>query len=143
MRNLSFDRLRKRSLQWAIVGSLLVGGSGGAIDFGEASLAAGESQDKKDNHDIEHPDHILRSRPENVVWGEFPSLRPPVLVIQSGEVVRIETLSHAGATQGATNGGAPGNEANHPVAYLGQFGVQPDEVLQDVAVAEDFRHTGP
>lgn len=93
-----------------------------------------------DRHDIQHPDHVVRSTPANVTWGDFPIDRPPVLVIQSGETVRIETLSHAGATQGATLGAAPGNEANHPVAYLAQFGVPPNLVLPDVI---DFWLSGP
>lgn len=91
-------------------------------------------------HAIRHPDYTVRSTPANVVWGEFPSTRAPVLTIQSGDTVRIETLSHAGATQGATNGPAPGNEANHPVTYLAQFGVTPQQVLPDVV---DFWMSGP
>ena len=66
-------------------------------------------------------DHVVRSTPENVVWGWYPIDRAPVLTIQSGDTVRIDTLSHAGATQ-----------AEEPVGYLGGFGASPDEVLQDV-----------
>jgi acetamidase/formamidase len=104
--------------------------------FGTVTLGA----QGRDNHATNHPDYIVRSTPENVVWGEFPSERPPVLTIQSGDTVRIETLSHAGATQGATAGEAPGNEANHPVAYLAQFGVTPTQVLPDVIA---FWKSGP
>jgi acetamidase/formamidase len=89
---------------------------------------------------VARPDHVIRSTPENVTWGEFPSDKAPVAVVRSGEVVRIHTLSHAGATQGATLGGAPGNEANHPVKYLAQFGVRSYEVLKDVI---DFWYSGP
>ena len=73
------------------------------------------------------PDHIVRSTPENVVWGWYPIDRAPVLTVRSGDTVRIETLSHAGTTQ-----------AEEPVGYLGQFGAAPDEVLQDVV---DFWRT--
>jgi len=66
------------------------------------------------------PDHHVPSTPENVVWGWFPVDREPVLTVQSGDTVRIDTLSHAGATQ-----------AEDPERYLGQFGVAPEEVLQD------------
>jgi acetamidase/formamidase len=108
---------------------------------GSARLAAADqATDRKDNYDIRHPDFVVRSTPENVVWGEFPSSRSPVVVIQSDDTVRIETLSHAGATQGATLGAAPGNEANHPVPYLAQFGVKPNQVLPDVI---DFWLSGP
>jgi len=70
-------------------------------------------------------DHYLSSRPENVVWGGFPIDRPPVLTIRSGQTVRIDTLSHQGATNGTLD----------PVTYLGHFGVKPSEVLKDV---QDF-----
>ena len=65
--------------------------------------------------------HQVPSTPENVVWGWFPIDRPPVLTVQSGETVRIDTLSHAGTTQ-----------AEDPERYLGQFGLSPEEILQDV-----------
>ena len=67
---------------------------------------------------------FLPSRPETVAWGWFPIDRPPVLTIQSGDTVRIDTLSHRGATQD-----------EEPDAFLGAFGVEPEEILQD---ARDF-----
>ena len=75
------------------------------------------------------PDHVVRSTPENLVWGWYPLDRAPVLTVRSGDTVRIDTLSHAGATQ-----------AEEPVEYLGRFGAAPDEVLQDVV---DFWRTRP
>lgn len=66
------------------------------------------------------PRHVP-SRPETVVWGWFPIDRPPVLTIRSGDTVRIDTLSHAGATQDEP-----------PIEFLGSLGVKPDEILQDV-----------
>jgi acetamidase/formamidase len=59
------------------------------------------------------------------VFGGLPIDRPPVLSIRSGQTVRIDTLSHQGAT----------NTTLDPVTYLGHFGVKPTEVLQDV---QDF-----
>ena len=103
-------------------------------------VARVQAQPQRDNHDIAHPDYVVRSTPENVVWGEFPSTRQPIVIVRSGDTVRIETLSHAGATQGAQTGDVPGNEANHPVNYLAQFGVQPNQVLKDVV---DFWKSGP
>ena len=67
------------------------------------------------------PDHHVPSTPDNVVWGWFPIDREPVLTVRSGDTVRVDTLSHAGATQ-----------AEDPERYLGLFGVAPEEVLQDV-----------
>ena len=66
-------------------------------------------------------DHFVPSRPETVSWGWFPLDKPPVLTIDSGDTVRIDTLSHAGATQD-----------EHPDASLGVLGVTPDEILPDV-----------
>jgi acetamidase/formamidase len=66
-------------------------------------------------------DHFVPSRPETVTWGWYPSDKAPVLTIQSGQTVRIDTLSHHGSTQD-----------EDPVAFLGAFGVKPDEILQDV-----------
>jgi len=64
---------------------------------------------------------FVPSRPETVTWGWFPIDRPPVLTIQSGDTVRIDTLSHAGATQD-----------EEPDTFLRGFGVEPEEILQDV-----------
>jgi acetamidase/formamidase len=61
------------------------------------------------------------SRPDTVVWGEFPIDRTPVVTVKPGEVVRVDTLSHQGATQD-----------QDPIAYLGSMGVRKEEVLQDV-----------
>ncbi len=66
-------------------------------------------------------DHYLESRPENLTWGWIPTNRNPVLTIESGATVRIDTLSHHGSTQD-----------QDPVEFLGAFGVERDEILQDV-----------
>ena len=71
--------------------------------------------------DTIHADHFLPSRPETVTWGWIRTDKAPVLQIQSGQTVRIDTISHHGSTQ-----------ADHPVTFMGGFGVAPDEVLQDV-----------
>ncbi|MCZ0933608.1 MAG: acetamidase/formamidase family protein [Gemmatimonadetes bacterium] len=66
-------------------------------------------------------DHFLPSSPETLNWGWFPIDKEPVLRIASGETVRIETLTHVGATQD-----------EHPVEFLTGLGVPRDEVLDDV-----------
>jgi len=66
-------------------------------------------------------DHVLRSRPETLTWGWFPIDKAPVLTIQSGQTVQIDTISHHGSTQD-----------EDPVAFLGGFGIKPEEVLPDV-----------
>jgi acetamidase/formamidase len=67
------------------------------------------------------PDVYVPSRPETVAWGAFPKEKPPVARVKSGQTVRIDTLSHAGATQD-----------EHPVDYLGKYGVKRAEILDDV-----------
>ena len=66
-------------------------------------------------------DHFVPSTPENVAWGWFPIDKEPVLRIQSGETVRINTITHAGATQRV-----------EPVEYLAQYDVGPEDIHQDV-----------
>ena len=83
----------------------------GTANLEAAGATPAEQQDER----------LVPSRPETVTWGWFPTDRPPVLTIQSGETVRINTLSHAGATQD-----------ENPVTFLGSFGVERGEILQDV-----------
>jgi len=66
-------------------------------------------------------DHAIPSRPETVVWGWIPLDRPAVATVQPGQTVRIDTLSHHGATQDEP-----------PDALLMPYGVRPDEILPDV-----------
>src|SRR4029453_12990721 len=72
-------------------------------------------------HAADHVDHYVPSRPENPAWAAFPKDKPPVVRVKSGQTVRIDTLSHAGATQD-----------EHPAEYLAKYGVKPDELLKDV-----------
>ena len=80
----------------------------------------------------EPDEHFVPSRPETLSWGWFPLDKPPVLTIDSGDTVRIDTLSHAGATQD-----------EHPDASLGALGVTPDEILPDVLDFWDSRAGRP
>lgn len=71
----------------------------------------------------------LTSVPANVVRGHIPSDRAPVLRIQSGQTVAIDTLSHQGIS---TPDGA--------VAFFGKGGVRPEDVLPDaIAVQKEIR----
>lgn len=64
--------------------------------------------------------HHVQSKPNAVVWGEIPIDRAPVLTIDSGETVAIDTISHQGATQDTD-----------PVEFLGKLGIARTEILQD------------
>ena len=43
--------------------------------------------------------HTLRATPETCFWGFFDAARPPVLRVRSGDLVRIETLTHQAGTR--------------------------------------------
>jgi len=71
-------------------------------------------------------DAVLRSTPETVIWGQIAADRQPVLRIQPGQTVRIDTVSHQGLTT-----------AQDPVDLFAAGGIAPGEVLQD---ARDIYH---
>jgi acetamidase/formamidase len=102
---------------------LLLGGLLGlaiALEPADAKPEADHNDDSSRSKG-RHADWFVPSRPETVTWGWLLVDKPPVLTIESGDSVRIDTLSHHGATQ-----------AVHPVEFLGQFGVAPGDVLRDV-----------
>ena len=71
----------------------------------------------------------LTTAPANVVRGHIPADRAPVLRIQSGQTVAIDTLSHQGIS---TPEGA--------VAFFGKGGVRQENVLPDaIAVQKEVR----
>jgi len=61
----------------------------------------------------------LLSTPQTVLRGEINNSRAPVLRIKSGDTVKIDTISHAGAVA-------------DPVAFFGAAGIPASEVLKDV-----------
>lgn len=73
-------------------------------------------------------DRYIEATPDNLHWGGFPIDWEPGLTMRPGEVVRVDTLSHSGAT-GST----------HPVDYFGAFGVAPEEVLADAVAFWETR----
>jgi acetamidase/formamidase len=42
------------------------------------------------------PDHVVRSRPENMVWGFYGADVPPVARVKDGDVVEIQTINTTG-----------------------------------------------
>ncbi|WP_280420550.1 acetamidase/formamidase family protein [Nocardia carnea] len=71
-------------------------------------------------------DHYLWCTPETVRWGSLPVPgTPPVLEIDSGDTVTFDTVSQEGLME---------DQGRDPVAYFGQFGVPPAEVLPDAVV---------
>lgn len=45
------------------------------------------------------PNHVIRSVPENMVWGYFGADVPPVARVRDGDVVEIHTVSTSGISQ--------------------------------------------
>ena len=78
---------------------------------------------------VSHDAH-LRSTKDTVVRGHLPAGRKPVLTISSGQVVRIDTVSHQGITR------------MDPVKFFGQAGIPASEVLRfrDRAFDIYFQH---
>lgn len=70
----------------------------------------------------------LASTPETVRWGRLPSAgAPPVLEVEAGGVVTIDTVSHEGILP---------DQGQDPVAFFGSLGVPAEAVLPDaVAIA--------
>jgi len=89
----------------------------------EAILKASGVQDGNDRQDVlkRPPDHFLPSRPENLYLGGYPIDQPAAATIDSGDTIRIDVISQSGNNSGAAD----------PVTYWGQFGIKPEEVLQD------------
>jgi acetamidase/formamidase len=67
------------------------------------------------------PDVTLRCNPETVSWGYIAANLPPVLRIESGQTVRIDTVSNQGL-----------NTPKDPATFFGAAGIKPNEVLQEV-----------
>ena len=63
---------------------------------------------------------ILRSTPETVSWGWIAADRAPVARVKSGQVVRVDTVTHQGL-----------NTSQDPVAFFGAAGIAAGKVLAD------------
>ena len=65
-------------------------------------------------------DAHVPSTPETVVWGYLPDARKPVVTVKSGQVVRIDTVSHQGLVSGVD-----------PVQFFASAGIPANQVLGD------------
>lgn len=45
------------------------------------------------------PDHVVRTLPENMVWGFFGADVPPIYTVKSGDVVEIQTVNPSGVSR--------------------------------------------
>ena len=78
---------------------------------------------------------------ETVRWGDLPNANAkPVLTVPSGSVVTFDTVSHEGMLE---------DQGKDPDKYFAQFGIKPEQVLQDAralagsSLAHDFVKDGP
>ena len=80
--------------------------------------------------------HYLASSPDTVLWGWLPNARTkPVLSIDAGDVVTIDTMSHEGVL--------PDFDFD-PLGWFGRHGVARTDVLLDaIAIARDVPHEAP
>lgn len=87
------------------------------------TASAGDPGLVQDSRDAVVPtaDHTVPATPANLAWGDFPADKEPVLRMQSGETVRIDALTHAGATQD-----------EDPVTWLGAQGIAPEDIPPEV-----------
>ncbi len=112
MTNLQFKQVRSRSVYAIIISSILFSC--------EQSAQQAEAIDEVPVSEIKE-DHFVPSTPDNLSWGWFPVDKEPILRIKSSEIVRINTLTHAGAVQNI-----------EPVEYLTNLGVPREEIPNDV-----------
>lgn len=77
----------------------------------------------------------VKSSPENVIWGElFKPDSQPILTVQSGDRIKMQTVSHEGilADQGDT------------VQFLAGGGIKQEEILADqMTIKSQVQKTGP
>jgi acetamidase/formamidase len=133
MRSERFKHLKKLSQTLLLlVGAWMFLAQAGGHDLASAGQQAPPleltSNALQDKRQIQRPDWFLPSRPENIAWGWFPLDKAPVLMIQSGDSVRINTLTGSGATG-----------TLRPEEFFAPFGVQPGEILPDVFDFWTFR----
>ena len=80
-------------------------------------------------------DYIVESTPDNVIWGElFTSDSEPILSVESGAVVTIETVSHEGILP----------DQGNTVEFFTSAGIDEADILPDqLAVKEQIERTAP
>ncbi len=66
------------------------------------------------------PEVRIPSTPGTVIRGVIPADRPPIMRVQPGQFVTIDTLSHQGM-----------NTAEDPIGFFAKGGVKSDDVLKD------------
>ncbi|OAB40246.1 acetamidase/formamidase family protein [Paenibacillus antarcticus] len=86
-------------------------------------------------------DYYVTSAVENIRWGSLPNRdSSPILTVPSGSAVTFDTVSHEGLVE---------DQGRNPVKYFEQFGISPENVLDDAkaitasSIKHDFVKDGP
>ena len=74
--------------------------------------------------------HYLAAEPDSIAWGWLPNrTSEPVLTVDSGDTVTIDTVSHEGVLE---------DFGRDPVGWFGRHGVRADDVLRDaIRIADE------
>jgi len=128
---LRFPRFLRRQWQWMVSAFVAIGlsawgmgmaGSSSAVEVAQVGTFAGTL-------------HEVKSVPGNVIWGElFKPDSPPILTVQSGDRVKMETVSHEGilADQGDTK------------EFLTAGGIAEADILPDqIEIKSTVEKSGP
>jgi acetamidase/formamidase len=68
-------------------------------------------------------DHYVFANPSTLRWGRLPTPGDaPIATVSSGEVITFDTVSHEGLL---------GDQGADPVAFFGQWGIGPSDILDD------------
>ena len=91
---------RRKFIKESGAGGLLALAGINGLMFGQIPSALGSDIKKNVSHKIlPKPDHVLRSFPENMVWGYFGADVPPKISIKDGQVIEIHTVSTSGISR--------------------------------------------
>lgn len=71
------------------------------------------------------PGRYVPAEPANLSWGWVRAARPPVVTVEPGATVTVDTISHEGVL---------GDQGRDPAAFFGSLGVGRAQVLDDAAV---------
>lgn len=66
------------------------------------------------------PDHLIRSKPENMVWGYYGADVPPIARVKDGDIVEIQTINTAGI------------DKKEPEVFFKKNNLPVDEHAQDI-----------
>ncbi|HWZ14916.1 MAG TPA: acetamidase/formamidase family protein [Mucilaginibacter sp.] len=113
------DNPRRSFLKTAAKGGIALSLSGiAASAFALQKITDDSSPVNRDN--LIKPDHLIRSTPENTVWGYYGADVPPVARIKNGDIAEIQTVNTTGISR------------KDPEAFYKSNNLPIDEQAQDI-----------